>query len=202
MNGQASRRDVLDGLLVAFSFAPAALAQTGGCEGSGGPPTVAPDLPGTLAKFPDLNAWIRIAPDGRVTVFTGKLELGTGVKTAMAQLAADELDVAIERVDPITADTALTPNEGVTAGSQTLEQRGTAIGNAAANVRLLLAETAAAQWGVTATTLFTRDGAVLDGKGRRATDARPCYATPAIGHRPNHQGWPVRCDRRAARMAT
>ncbi|MEG3171259.1 molybdopterin cofactor-binding domain-containing protein [Sphingomonas sp. ZB1N12] len=178
MSGQASRRDVLGGLLVAFSLAPAtALAQTGGGEGSGGPPTVAPDLPGTLAKFPDLDAWIRIAPDGRVTVFTGKVELGTGVKTAMAQLAADELDVAIERVDLITADTRLTPNEGVTAGSQTLEQSGTAIANGAANVRLLLAETAAAQWGVTATTLFTRDGAVLDGKGRRATYAELAAST-------------------------
>ena len=112
MSGEASRRDVLGGLLVAFSLAPfTALAQTGGGEGSGGPPTIAPDLPGTLAKFPDLDAWIRIAPDGRVTVFTGKVELGTGVKTAMAQLAADELDVAINRIDLITADTGLTPNE-------------------------------------------------------------------------------------------
>ncbi|MGC5799929.1 molybdopterin cofactor-binding domain-containing protein [Sphingomonas sp. NFX23] len=171
MSGEASRRDVLGGLLVAFSLAPStALSQTGG-EGSGGPPTIAPDLPGTLAKFPDLDAWIRIAPDGRVTVFTGKVELSTGVKTAMAQLAADELDVAIDRIDLITGDTGLTPNEGVTAGSQTLEQSGTAIANAAANVRLLLAEAAATRWGVAATTLFTRDGAVLDGQGRRATYA-------------------------------
>ncbi|KQM55435.1 aldehyde dehydrogenase [Sphingomonas sp. Leaf208] len=172
MSGEASRRDVLCGLLVAFSLAPStALAQTGGGEGSGGPPTIAPDLPGTLAKFPDLDAWIRIAPDGRVTVFTGKVELGTGVKTAMAQLAADELDVAIDRIDLITADTGLTPNEGVTAGSQTLEQSGAAIANAAANVRLLLAEAAATRWGVMATTLFTRDGSVLNGQGKRATYA-------------------------------
>jgi len=167
VSGQASRRDILGGLLVAFALAPTAgLAQTGGGEGSGGPPTVAPDLPGTLAKFPDLDAWIRIGADGRVTVFTGKVELGTGVKTAMAQLAADELDVAIGRVDLITADTALTPNEGVTA-----------IANAAACVRLLLAETAAARWGVAATTLFTRDGVVLDGQGRRATYAELAAST-------------------------
>ena len=178
MSGEASRRDVLGGLLVAFSLAPfTALAQTGGGEGSGGPPTIAPDLPGTLAKFPDLDAWIRIAPDGRVTVFTGKVELGTGVKTAMAQLAADELDVAINRIDLITADTGLTPNEGVTAGSQTLEQSGTAIANAAANVRLLLAEAAATRWGVMATTLFTRDSAVLDGQGKRATYAELAAST-------------------------
>ena len=161
-----SRRELLGGLIVAFAIAPAA-AQTGGGEGSGGPPTVAPDLPGTLSKFPDLDAWIRIAPDGRVTVFTGKAELGTGIKTAIAQLAADELDVALADVNLITADTGLTPNEGVTAGSQTLEQSGTAVANAAANVRLLLAEAAAARWGVPATDLFTRDGAVLDGRGRR-----------------------------------
>jgi CO/xanthine dehydrogenase Mo-binding subunit len=165
-----SRRELLGGLVVAFAIAPAA-AQTGGGEGSGGPPTVAPDLPGTLSKFPDLNAWIRIAPDGRVTVFTGKAELGTGIKTAIAQLAADELDVALADVNLITADTGLTPNEGVTAGSQTLEQSGTAVANAAANVRLLLAEAAAARWGVAATNLFTRDGAVLDGRGRRLSYA-------------------------------
>nr|WP_274705181.1 molybdopterin cofactor-binding domain-containing protein [Sphingomonas sp. H160509] len=165
-------------MLVAFSLAPStALAQTGGGEGSGGPPTIAPDLPGTLAKFPNLDAWIRIAPDGRVTVFTGKVELGTGVKTAMAQLAADELDVAIDRIDLITADTGLTPNEGVTAGSQTLEQSGTAIANAAANVRLLLAEAAATRWGVMATTLFTRDGLVLGGQGKRATYAELAAST-------------------------
>ena len=166
-----SRREMLGGLLVAFALTPGVSAQTGGGEGSGGPPTTAPDLPGTLAKFPDLDAWIRIAPDGRVTVFTGKAELGTGIKTAIAQLAADELDVALERIDLITADTELTPNEGVTAGSQTLEQSGTAVANAAANVRLLLAEAAAARWGVAATDLFTRDGAVLDGRGRSASYA-------------------------------
>lgn len=171
-----SRREMLGGLMVVFAITPAA-AQTGGGEGSGGPPTVAPDLPGTLSKFPDLDAWIRIAPDGRVTVFTGKAELGTGIKTAIAQLAADELDVAMADVNLITADTGLTPNEGVTAGSQTLEQSGTAVANAAANVRLLLAEAAAVRWGVAATDLFTRDGAVLDGHGRRLSYADLAAAT-------------------------
>ncbi len=177
IDARCSRRDVLGGLLVAFALSPAAMAQTGGGEGSGGPPTVAPGLPGALAKFPDLDAWIRIAGDGSVTVFTGKVELGTGVKTAMAQLAADELDVGLDVVTLITADTALTPNEGVTAGSQTLEQSGTAIANAAANVRLLLADAAAARWGVAATDLFTRDGAVLDGRGRRASYGELAAAT-------------------------
>ena len=171
-----SRREMLGGLVVAFAIAPAA-AQTGGGEGSGGPPTVAPDLPGTLSKFPNLDAWIRVAPDGRVTVFTGKAELGTGIKTAIAQLAADELDVALADVNLITADTGLTPNEGVTAGSQTLEQSGTAVANAAANVRLLLAEAAATRWGVAATDLFTRDGAVLDGYGRSVSYADLAAAT-------------------------
>jgi len=173
----ASRREVIGGLLVAFTLSPA-MAQTGGGEGSGGPPTVAPELPGTLAKFPDLNAWIHIAPNGRVTVFTGKAELGTGIKTAIAQLAADELDITLDRVDLITADTGLTPNEGVTAGSQTLEQSGTAVANAAANVRLLLAEAAAARWGVSATDLFTRDGEVLDSRGRRVSYADLAASTP------------------------
>lgn len=180
MTVAANRRELLSGLLVAFTLAPAAHAQgggSGGGEGSGGPPTVAPELPGTLSKFPTLDAWIRLGPDGLVTVFTGKAELGTGIKTALAQLAAEELDVALDRITLITADTGLTPNEGVTAGSQTLEQSGTAIANAAANVRLLLAEAAAARWGVAATSLFTRDGAVLDGHGRHVSYAELAATT-------------------------
>lgn len=78
------------GLRVAFTLTPAARAQTGG-EASGEPPTVAPNL----------DAWIRIAPDGRVAVFTGKAKLGTGIRTAIAQLAAEESDVALARIDLI-----------------------------------------------------------------------------------------------------
>jgi nicotinate dehydrogenase subunit B len=63
-------------------------------------------LPGSLDRSPMLDSWIRIAGDGSITVFTGKVELGQGIKTALIQLAADELGVEIDRVTLITADTA------------------------------------------------------------------------------------------------
>ncbi|MFP4906111.1 molybdopterin cofactor-binding domain-containing protein, partial [Paraburkholderia sp. BR14261] len=104
----------------------------------------APKLPGSLKTTPSLDAWIKVAPDGHVSVFTGKVELGTGVRTALLQLAAEELDLAPHAIEMITADTAATPNEGYTAGSHTMADSGTAILNAAAQVRTLLVESAAA----------------------------------------------------------
>lgn len=156
------------GIAVLFALAGDGLAQSGGGEGGAEPPEVAPGLPGDLSKFPALDSWIRIAPDGRATVFTGKAELGQGIRTALIQLAADELDLPMERVTLITADTHRSPDEGVTAGSHSMDKSGAAIATAAANVRLLLAETAAARWGVPMTALFTRAGQVLDGGGRAA----------------------------------
>ena len=64
-----------------------------------------------------LDAWIRINADGTVTVFTGKVELGQGIVTALAQIAAEELDLPLARVSMISGDTGRTPNEGMTAGS-------------------------------------------------------------------------------------
>src|SRR5450759_4361011 len=69
-----------------------------------------PPLPGDLKKAPYLDSWIRIGSDGKVTVFTGKSELGQGIKTALRQVAAEELSVKFEEVDLITSDTAQTPN--------------------------------------------------------------------------------------------
>ena len=169
MSTLPSRRELLGtaGIVVFFAMTGPALAQSGGGEGGGKqPPKIAPDLPGNLSKFPMLDAWIRIDPHGDATVFTGKAELGTGIRTALTQLAADELDLPMKRVTLITADTARTPDEGVTAGSHTMQDSGTAIANAAANVRRLLAEAAAARWQVPVTTLSTRNGHVLDGHGR------------------------------------
>ena len=114
------RRAVLRGgaLVLGFTLLPRhALAEF---NGMGVPPISNKDLAGSLQRTPMLDAWIRIAEDGRVTVFTGKVELGTGVRTALLQVAAEQLDVAPAAVNFITADTALTPNEGFTAGSHTM----------------------------------------------------------------------------------
>jgi nicotinate dehydrogenase subunit B len=80
-----------------------------------------PKLPGSLAKEPLLDSWIRIGADGRITVFTGKVELGQGIKTALIQVAGEELAVEPGRIELVTADTALTPDEEYTAGSQAMQ---------------------------------------------------------------------------------
>ena len=173
MTGQvahASRRALLKGggaLVVAFSMRPArAIAQ----EGGGQPKPVAPSLPGSLKSTPMLDAWIRVDADGKVTVFTGKAELGQGIKTALIQVAVEELDLPPDSVTLVTADTARTPNEGVTAGSHSMQDSGTAILNAAANVRMLLAQAAAERWRLSPDTLATTgDGKLRGPDGRTAT---------------------------------
>ncbi|MBP2308628.1 molybdopterin-dependent oxidoreductase [Azospirillum melinis] len=144
-----SRRGFLTGgaLVVSFALAPRAFAQlAGGGEGGAGPAVVAPDLKGSLKSAPWLDAWIRIDADGRATVFTGKVELGQGIRTALIQVAAEELDIPPAAVTLVTADTERTPDEGLTAGSHSMQDSGTAIQNAAANVRMLLAAEAAKIW--------------------------------------------------------
>ena len=138
-------------LVVTFSFAGRLLAQE---KGKG------PKLPGSLAKAPELDSWLRVEADGTVTIFTGKAELGQGIKTAIAQIAAEELDVPIARLRIVTADTAETPNEGYTAGSQSIQDSGGAVRQAAAEARAALVALAAERLGIAADRLETANGAV------------------------------------------
>ncbi|GGF49794.1 aldehyde dehydrogenase [Aliidongia dinghuensis] len=171
-----SRRAFISGgaLVVAFSLAPRAFAQmagelAGGGEGSAGPKVIAPNLPGSLRSHPWLDAWIRIDAQGHATVYTGKAELGQGIKTALLQVAAEELDLPPASVELITVDTRRTPDEGLTAGSHSMQDSGTAIHNAAANVRLLLTQAAARQWSLAPESLTTTgDGHVRAPDGRLA----------------------------------
>jgi len=153
-----SRREFLatgGALVLSFALAPwPAAAQ----EGQGAPGGA--KLPGSLARTPLLDAWIRIDATGAITVFTGKVELGQGVKTALQQIAAEELVVAFDRIMLVTADTERTPNEGITSGSNSMKDSGTAILNAAAQVRGILIEEASRRLGVPAAQLVARDGAV------------------------------------------
>ncbi|HEX5867929.1 MAG TPA: molybdopterin cofactor-binding domain-containing protein [Beijerinckiaceae bacterium] len=162
-----TRRSVLAGagsLVVAFSISRA-LAQQGEVQATGGPKP-APKLPGSLADAPQLDAWIRIDADGRVTVFTGKAELGQGLRTAILQIAAEELEVDPGGITLVTADTAMTPNEGYTAGSQSMQNSGTAIRHAAAQVREILIAEAARRLGVPGDGLSAADGTVRAADGR------------------------------------
>ena len=138
MNGPVlNRRSVLAGggaLIISFSLRDAF------ADDHAAP---APKPPGSLERAPYLDAWIRIDADGTITVFTGKAELGQGFKTAFQQIAAEELDVAFKSVNVVTADTSRTANEGYTSGSNSMKYSGTAVQNAAAQVRALLIAEAA-----------------------------------------------------------
>jgi CO/xanthine dehydrogenase Mo-binding subunit len=164
-----SRRAVLTGsgaLVLSFSLAPPRLwAQ--GAQNAGAQPVAEPPLPGSLKSDPMLNSWIRIDADGTITVFTGKAELGQGLKTALIQLAAEELVVEPPSVHLVTADTSQTPNEGYTAGSHSMQDSGAAIMNAAAQVRAILIAQAAARLQFPADRLRAEGGAVIADDGRR-----------------------------------
>ena len=154
-----TRREFLasgSALVVSFALPPPALAQ-------------AERLPGSLQRTPMLDSWIGIAGDGAITVYTGKAELGQGVRTALQQIAAEELAVPFERVTLVTADTARTPDEGYTAGSNSMKDSGTAIQNAAAQVRTMLAAEAARRWNADPSALRLADGVVSGSDGRRAS---------------------------------
>jgi nicotinate dehydrogenase subunit B len=124
-------------------------------------------LPGSLANNRMLEAWLRINVDGSATIFAGKVELGQGILTALQQIAAEELDLPLARVAMISGDTARTPDEGWTAGSQSIEYGGTAIRLACAEARALLLDQAAKRLNSAADTLGVADGVVSGPDGRR-----------------------------------
>jgi nicotinate dehydrogenase subunit B len=124
-------------------------------------------LPGSLQNNRKLDGWIRINADGSATVFTGKVELGQGILTALAQIAAEELDLPLSRVKMISGDTGQTPNEGQTAGSQSIENSGTALRMAGAEVRAILIDLAAKRLGVPADQLAVADGVIAAPDGRK-----------------------------------
>jgi nicotinate dehydrogenase subunit B len=156
-----TRRDFtagLGGIVLSFSLGPqVAFGQD------------RPRLPGSLDTNRMLDAWLRIGADGKATVFTGKVELGQGVVTALAQIAAEELDVSLSQVTMVPADTGRTPNEGQTAGSQSVENSGTALRMAGAEVRAILLDLAAKRFGVGADTLKVSDGVISAPDGRKVS---------------------------------
>src|SRR5260221_2340146 len=155
-----SRRRFIESgaLVIGFALAPAGLrAQAAPAR-----------LPGSLNGNRMLDGWLRIEPNGRVTIFTGKIELGQGIGTALSQIAADELDVDLKRIDMVHGDTALTPNEGQTAGSLSMQDSGTAVRFACAEARALLLTAAAAKLTVPVTDLKVVDGTV-SGPGNAST---------------------------------
>lgn len=147
-----------------FLMAGGALVVSFACPRVGAEDAVA-ELPGSLKTVPLIDGWIRISADGRVTVFTGKAELGQGIKTALIQIAAEELVVSPAGIDIVTADTERTANEGFTSGSHSMQDSGTAIRNAAAQARELLMNRAAERLNSQRATLSVADGIITGPSG-------------------------------------
>jgi CO/xanthine dehydrogenase Mo-binding subunit len=125
----------------------------------------APNLPGSLRAEPRLSRWLQFSADGQVTVTPGKVEIGQGILTALGQIAADELDVAPHRVRVVAASTACSPNEGVTSGSLSVQESGTAIRHACAEARAIHLGVAARQAGMEAARLRVEDGCFITPEG-------------------------------------
>jgi CO/xanthine dehydrogenase Mo-binding subunit len=124
------------------------------------PSPSAPKLPVSLAANPILSSWVRFSPHGQVMVSPGKVEIGQGIVTALAQIAADELDVDIGRVQMVRASTAGSPNEGVTSGSLSVQQSGHAIRQVCAEVRQIFLGAASDRLGVGIDALDIKDGTI------------------------------------------
>jgi nicotinate dehydrogenase subunit B len=123
-------------------------------------------IPADLEANRRLDSWLRINPEGNVEVFTGKVELGQGNLTALAQIAAEELDVAFERIRMGPADTSHSPDESYTAGSASIEACGSALRHAAADARAILLQMAATKLGEPVDSLTVDDGAISGSAGR------------------------------------
>ena len=158
-----SRRDMLKGggaLVVAFSFAnriEAALAQGAAA--------------GKPLALTEVDSFLAIDTKGLCTVYSGKVDLGTGTDTALRQIVAEELDVPLGRIKLVTGDTMLTPDQGTTWGSLTIQLGGMQLRNAAATARQALVAEAAKKLGAKPEELTVADG-VVSGGGKKVSYAQ------------------------------
>jgi nicotinate dehydrogenase subunit B len=153
--GMVSRREFIQmtgsGLLLVFTVDFAAWAQE--------PAQIPSGRPGYPSDF---NAYLHIAPDGRVTCFVGKVELGQGSMTALPQLLAEELDVDLAQVDIVMGDTDVCPQDMGTFGSLSIRMFGPVLKAAAAEARAILLQMAAEQWQAPADRLVAKSGIITD----------------------------------------
>ncbi len=157
------------GIVIAFSLPRDAFAQTNPTKPAG--PSVQETNPVGNATVTDyVDNWLAINRTGTVTVHFGKVELGTGIQTAIAQIVADELDVPFASVSVAAADTSNTPDQGYTAGSASLSAGAIPVRQAAAEARLAVLDLAATHFGVAPSRLVTAGGEVrVAGETRRVS---------------------------------
>ena len=137
----------------------------GGCELKD-PPAAASrvdflgDLPRSLNQSNTVNAWLEILENGNVRVYSGKVELGQGIRMAIRMVAAEELDMDLEKVEVHLAETGVTPNEGYTAGSGSIKNSAMSVRYAAATARTELLKLAATKWEVPVESLNLNNGTI------------------------------------------
>ena len=151
MNIVINRRSVLQAagaLIVTFSLAP----RLAGAQVAAPQKSVSPGR---------VDGFLAIDRDGKVTVYSGKVDLGTGVRTALTQIVAEEIDVPMSAVTLIEGDTALTPDQGPTFGSYSIQNGGVQLRAAAATARRALLKVAAAKFKVNESVLTMLDGIVI-----------------------------------------
>jgi nicotinate dehydrogenase subunit B len=157
MDTVITRRALLQGsgaLIVTFAMAP----------------RLGNAAPAGVAKSVDVNlveSFLAVGGDGIVTVYSGKVDLGTGVRTALTQIVADELDLPISSVSLIQGDTELTPDQGPTYGSLSIQNGGVQLRHAAATARQAILRKAATKLGAATSTLMMRDGMVIGPGGQK-----------------------------------
>jgi nicotinate dehydrogenase subunit B len=151
-----TRRDFVKrtgGLLIGFSLTDSAVL-----------PRLLAEAAHSSGKTPSparLDAWLQIEPDGMIRVFTGKVEIGMGVKTGLTQIVAEELDVAPSRVSLVMGDTSMTTDQGGVGGSNSIMWGAKPLRNVGASARSLLLQLASRKLGVPVGELETRDGVVF-----------------------------------------
>jgi nicotinate dehydrogenase subunit B len=156
---ELDRRDFLKalggGLLICLTHTSSLAQESGGTFGGHEIPK-------------DLSAWLHIAADGQVKVFTGKVEVGQNIRTSLAQLVAEELKVPFEAITMVMGDTDLTPWDMGTFGSRTTPTMGPQLRTMAAAAREMLVEIAAQRWHVAVASLTAADGKVTDAQNARS----------------------------------
>jgi len=149
-------------LMVGVTWRPAAAAQSAALASAPARPSMNPA---------EVDAWLAIGADGRVTIYTGRIDMGTGVQTAFAQVLADELEVPYESVTIVMGDTGLTPDQGKSTASSNINRGLLPLRAAAAEARQVLLELAAERLKTPVAGLVVRDGVVrvAADPGRQAT---------------------------------
>jgi nicotinate dehydrogenase subunit B len=148
------------GVLVVSIFKPLAMSQ----ESGGARTRNSESLP------QEIGAWLHIGENGRVTVYTGKVEVGQNIRTSLTQAVAEELRVSLEQIDLVMGDTQLTPFDTGTFGSRTTPTMNLQLRKVSAAARDLLIRLAAEQWHMDQQNLTAENGKVVDRQSKRSAE--------------------------------